>query len=272
MTSDRAPRPLTDEERTLARWMLERGTAEAASFLRQLECARVGAWRCPCGCASIDFEIEGRSAPREQGMRILGDYAFGDGDAMGAFIYACGGALAGIEVVGYAGDAPATLPSPEELRPLPIAEPEPPPRRPLLLRFAPIYFGGWGGGMCIGFPLALFDVGSFSINGEPVSGPEFAARVYPAALPLAVAAVVLAWGFHRQRPWTRKATLVLLAAVVVGSALVGLVSGAVVHALMISLFGPVQLAVIAWYFYRKRNVVAYYRSIEARAAAPRTLS
>jgi hypothetical protein len=52
-------------------------------------------------------------------MRLLGDYWFEhDGEVSGAFIYECGGALAGIEVYGLSGDSPAFLPTPDALRPL----------------------------------------------------------------------------------------------------------------------------------------------------------
>jgi len=109
-------RPLTAAEYQLARWMLEHGGAEAKDILPQLDLARVIA-RCPCGCASIDFEVVGRPRPGG-GMRVLGDFLFGgEGDLSGAFIFERGGVLAGIEVYGLAGDAPDTLPEPGALRP-----------------------------------------------------------------------------------------------------------------------------------------------------------
>jgi hypothetical protein len=109
-------RPLTRSERQLAQWMLEHGKPQALEFLPQLERAEVVS-RCPCGCASIDFEVTGLAKP-SGGLQILGDYVFGDGtDVAGAFIFERAGVLAGIEVYGMAGDAPRTLPDPAELRP-----------------------------------------------------------------------------------------------------------------------------------------------------------
>jgi len=109
-------RPLTEAERRLAHWMLEHGEPEASRFLEQLERARVVS-RCPCGCASVDFEVAGLPAP-SGGLRILGDYVYGnESDLTGIFIFERSGILAGIEVYGLGGDAPSTLPSPTALRP-----------------------------------------------------------------------------------------------------------------------------------------------------------
>ncbi|MCA1624049.1 MAG: hypothetical protein LC778_09660 [Acidobacteria bacterium] len=109
-------RPLTAAEYQLARWMLEHGGPEAQGFLPQLDLAHVVS-RCPCGCASIDFEVAGYPRPAG-GLRVLGDFIYGgENDLSGAFIFERDGVLAGIEVYGLAGDAPKTLPQPDNLRP-----------------------------------------------------------------------------------------------------------------------------------------------------------
>jgi hypothetical protein len=97
--------------------MLEFGGLDASAFLTQLERARVVS-RCPCGCASIDFEVTGLPPP-SGGLRVLGDFVWGDeSDLYGAFIFECSGVLAGIEVYGLAGDnTPRTLPAAHALRP-----------------------------------------------------------------------------------------------------------------------------------------------------------
>jgi hypothetical protein len=109
-------RPLTSEEYELIRWMLEHGEPEAATFLDQLERARV-VGKCPCGCATVDFEIDGLGkAP--PGVHILGDFLFDDeSDLCGVFVFSSNGILSGLEVTGYAVDTPRTLPAPSELRP-----------------------------------------------------------------------------------------------------------------------------------------------------------
>ena len=112
-----ANRLLTEAEYRLARWMLEHGNPEATKFLSQLEMAEVTPWRCPCGCASFNFQIKGR-APAPPGVHSLGDFVFGDDDNLcGIYIFEKDGTLGGVEVYGMATDAPNALPAPEELRP-----------------------------------------------------------------------------------------------------------------------------------------------------------
>jgi hypothetical protein len=117
MTEDRN-RPLTDDERHLFRWMLEHGaTEEAVQYLEQLERAEVMPWKCPCGCVSMRFQIQGH-APAPPGVHILGDFLIGEGDYLsGVFIYSCDGLLSGIEFYSMASDAARQSPRPEDLRP-----------------------------------------------------------------------------------------------------------------------------------------------------------
>ena len=116
-------RALTTEEHLLARWMLEHGIPEAASFLPQLEHVRVVS-QCLCGCASIDFALVGSPVPTG-GMHVLGDFLFGSKSTLsGAFIFEKGGLLAGLEVYGLAGPAPSVLPTPSALRSYEEPEPE----------------------------------------------------------------------------------------------------------------------------------------------------
>jgi hypothetical protein len=109
-------RSLTDTERHLAQWMLEHGTRAAKQYLAQLDLAEVTPWKCPCGCASINFQMKGHTEP-PPGVHILGDFLVGEGDHQsGIFIFSSGGLLRGIEVYGLAGGAPHVLPPPEQLR------------------------------------------------------------------------------------------------------------------------------------------------------------
>jgi hypothetical protein len=117
MSESASNRELTSEERNLVRWMLEHGEPDAPQFFSQLERAQVLPTRCPCGCASIDFSVDGHPKPTG-GLRPLADFVFGSGDQLsGIFVFEQSGVLAGLEVYGLAGDAPKTLPSPNSLRP-----------------------------------------------------------------------------------------------------------------------------------------------------------
>lgn len=110
-------RQLTDHEKRLTFWMLQHGGSEAAAFLPQLELAEVTPWRCPCGCASINFQIRGKP-PAPPGVHPIADFVFGDEHSLsGIFAYEKDGILSGLEVYGLAGDAPKSLPEPEMLRP-----------------------------------------------------------------------------------------------------------------------------------------------------------
>lgn len=83
-------------------------------YLPQLDLAEVTPWR--CGCASINFQIQGRP-PAPPGVNILGDYLAGEGNLLsGAFIFESDGTLSGLEVYGLAGEAPHSLPRIEKLR------------------------------------------------------------------------------------------------------------------------------------------------------------
>lgn len=109
-------RQLTSAEKQLIRWMLEHGKSGAQAFLPQLEKAQVTPNRCPCGCASIDFTIDGFPEPLG-GLHILADFVFGtDDDLSGIFVFEKSGVLAGLEVYGLAADAPKTLPSSDSLK------------------------------------------------------------------------------------------------------------------------------------------------------------
>lgn len=100
------------------RWMLQHGEPEADAYLAQVDDAMVSGV-CGCGCASIDFQVGERHPDRKQGMTILSDYLYGpDSLPFGAFVFAHGDTLGGLEVYGF-GETAARLPAPEELRALP---------------------------------------------------------------------------------------------------------------------------------------------------------
>jgi len=112
-------RPLTAEETALVRWLLEHGFAEADAFVPQLEQARVVS-RCPCGCASINFSIEGKLPPIGDPLQVLSDYEWESesGAKLGVFVFAKAGILAGLEIWSIDGLGTPTLPRIESLVPI----------------------------------------------------------------------------------------------------------------------------------------------------------
>ncbi len=117
-SSTETMRKLTNKEFELSKWLLENGKDEAQKYLAQLEIAEVTDWKCECGCASINFKIEGLPKAKP-GVEILSDYLFGKGELMaGVFIFSKLGVLSGLEVYGFAIDAPPELPNISDLRPM----------------------------------------------------------------------------------------------------------------------------------------------------------
>jgi len=112
-------RPLTPEEYALTRWMLTHGGPESARYLDDLERARVVS-RCGCGCASVDFSVDGREPARDAPLRVVADFEWRDAAgrvaAVAAFVRE--GRLAGLELSCLDPDAAIDhLPVPEKLRP-----------------------------------------------------------------------------------------------------------------------------------------------------------
>ncbi len=92
------PRSLTQEEFELTAWLLRHGIDGAEDFLSQLDEAEVFS-HCQCGCASIDFSIDGRR-PKTFELRILADYQWTDehGHQFGVFVFEQDNLLAGLEL------------------------------------------------------------------------------------------------------------------------------------------------------------------------------
>ncbi len=113
-------RDLTAQELSLVSWLLQHGGPEAIDFVSQLANARVAS-RCYCGCASVNFAINGVESEPGTGITILSDYEWGDADGriFGAFVFKRSGLLAGLEIWSQDGLAIAdTLPNNDQLRPI----------------------------------------------------------------------------------------------------------------------------------------------------------
>ena len=113
-------RDLTAKERRLVEWLLDHGSEDAIHYRSHLDVARV-ATRCYCGCASIDFAIDGVVPRIGEPISVLSDYEWIDstGRVFGAFVFARCDLLAGLEVWSQDGLGTADyLPELTELRPI----------------------------------------------------------------------------------------------------------------------------------------------------------
>jgi hypothetical protein len=115
VTGNDAARNLTNEEKNLFRWMLEHGEPEAQQLLPQLAQVHVLPTRCPCGCASLSFQVKGQPQPAGV-IHPLTEFVFGgSNDLNGIFLFTQSGVLAGLEIYGLTGEAAKTLPPPDAL-------------------------------------------------------------------------------------------------------------------------------------------------------------
>jgi hypothetical protein len=99
---------------------LEHGSASAAKFLPQLTRVWVVSG-CYCGCASVNFAVDGTVPPSGEGIGVLADFQFqtAEGHLCGVFVFERAGLLAGLEVWSVDGlSTPSTLPAIEQLQPL----------------------------------------------------------------------------------------------------------------------------------------------------------
>lgn len=115
----------------------------------------------------------------------------------------------------------------------------------------------------LGVACAAVDVGSYTIHGEPVSGPEFLSQVGLYLGALGLLSFAIAFGIWRERPWTPWTIAAFWAVSLAGAAGLGWSQSGVGGAAagVASSLLPALLAI--WYCFGKDNVVAYYHALEA---------
>ena len=111
------PRPLTEKERLITRWLIEHAEIskeERKRYLNQLEAATV-IRKCECGCASIDFAISGVASKAYDPLHPFGDFTAKD-NQFGVFVFSKQNSLAGVEIYPLAElNLPSEFPCPSEL-------------------------------------------------------------------------------------------------------------------------------------------------------------
>jgi hypothetical protein len=141
-------------------------------------------------------------------------------------------------------------------------------RKPFLIRMLALLLGfvAAATGLMVLMTI-LSSGGTYYINGDVVTRAEFLARAVPWLLLTAIAAGTLGWAFWGERRWARHAFVIFWAAVVLTADLRFWEDPAIdADELFVTVFTLVCLLPVIWYFYLKRNVVAYYRSLALRPA------
>lgn len=108
-------RSLSETERILLEWLLERGGPSAAKYKAQLTHLHVVS-RCACGCPTVDFALH--SGPKVGASELVSeaDGTTPEGVAVGIILHAREGELSELEVYSKSGlDVSFTLPRPELL-------------------------------------------------------------------------------------------------------------------------------------------------------------
>ncbi|MBB4637245.1 hypothetical protein [Longimicrobium terrae] len=142
-------------------------------------------------------------------------------------------------------------------------------RKPALIRLLTLFLGAWAIIAVLTSLMMVFGGAStYTFNGERVARDEFMGMMRPvfAMLALLVPAVgATVWALYREKPWGRHAVMGLICAITGAPVVLGVGKPMVSSMRVPMIIGAVAHAVPAfWYFYRKRNVVAYYRSLQAR--------
>jgi hypothetical protein len=139
--------------------------------------------------------------------------------------------------------------------------------RPLLLTIGMYVTTPSAGLFLLVVILALFNAGSYTVDGEPVSGMEFlrsGGLIFGLGAALCLAA---AYGIWQERPWSRWVMAVFWVVQLAGTIGVGWADGGLSGAAggVAALLLPMVLA--GWYLFDKENVVEYYRALEKVEAA-----
>jgi hypothetical protein len=119
--------------------------------------------------------------------------------------------------------------------------------------------------MYLSILLAVLDIGPHIMGGEHVTRTEWLHIAAPLVAVIGILMAFIAYGFARQKPWSRHLVIVLFVLIVVYTSILGalnLIHHAIVWRAIInaSVFGGASV----WYFYFKPNVTAYFCELANR--------
>jgi len=133
-------------------------------------------------------------------------------------------------------------------------------QRPVLLTTGIVGCFLFGAVMLLFLLLAPFDIGTYTINEEKVSGPEFLRRLGLLWAANCAFLLAIAYGLLREKSWTRPLMMLFWLLVAVGMIATGGKDGGDLACSVALLAIPAGVA--AWYLYRKDNVVDYYDALQ----------
>ena len=120
-----------------------------------------------------------------------------------------------------------------------------------------------GSVMTLTICFAPFDMGSYSINSEPVSGPEFLRRIGILWAALGLIDLAIAIGLYQERPWTRILMMWWWLLFLATGMVLDIQDGqSPVQVIAMTLVG---VAIAAGYLFAKQNVVDYFRYLGTAA-------
>ncbi len=139
-------------------------------------------------------------------------------------------------------------------------------RRPMLIQIGAAGTSLIGGIMIFFLILAPFDIGTYSISGESVTGPEFLSRMGVLFFANAILMVVIAFGILSEKSWARPVMLLFWCGSVIANLILFLRDhdGNAGGTFVLSL---IATGVSTWYLYGKDSVVQYYDALKQREAA-----
>ena len=124
------------------------------------------------------------------------------------------------------------------------------------------------GGVAILFlALAPFDIGSYSIGDEVVSGPEFLRRAGIAFAAVSGLCLGIGYGLWKERTWARPLMVAYWAIVSAASITAGPNASMAWALLTTGFFAVITMGLAAWYLYGNSAVVAYYEALQSAEQA-----
>ena len=119
--------------------------------------------------------------------------------------------------------------------------------------------------MYLSILLAVRDIGPHMIGGEQVTRSEWLHIAAPLVAVIGILMALIAYGFARQRSWSRHVVIAMFVLIFVYASILGglnLIHHAIMWRAIINgiLFGGASV----WYFYFKPNVGEYFRQLAKR--------